>query len=1024
MKHTIALSGGIIMAVLLCGCNNFFHDLIPPDDTLILSFEVEGQLGAAVISEDTVTVIVEKGSAVNALVPRVQVSYKATLLPVTFDYISAAFPSADMIEAAMQMHESNNDNEYLLDLIKANPDFNVPAISMPIDFTGPVAMLVVGGLGSTRQYTVYIAEDSGEPRLLNLRFSKYDNAELMSDAVCVIDEAAAAVYANAVYPAEMGYLSYALIPSFRILGDGFDVDGNRIVSGVDPVQFIPSLGLQTKTITVTRDGANKDYTLTIFFSEDPDTVRSITDFRFNKADNPGIAANAVAAIINTDNTGTITVQVYYSGAKPQTLTPRFISPCSVSVGGVTQTSGVNSRDFSSPVEYRVVSKNGMYSRVYTVKVEFINITESAPRITAFRFSAALNAELVQDAAGKVSDGLILIDAHYGGPSAPTGLMPEFSAGGLVTVYGSVQVSGASAQDFTRQVKYTVTNPLNPNLFRDYWVQCRMLQDSSSYAAITSFGFYPEDNPGLAGEMIGKIDQINGKITVYASPGSGVTDRVMIPRFTAAGQVSAEGTAQVSGVSGRVFDAPVIYTVVSANGNNRREYVVSVRELKSPLYVNCNASGHGDGSSWENAFTSLKTACEAAAEFPETMTKEIWIAAGTYTPGKTPEDYFPLSSNTGYIGGFAGYETSKSQRNVAANTVIISGDLGGGLNAQRLFSTPYTVIIDGSYGLLNYAMINGDLIFENLHLRNTSRMTSTPGLIISDRQGEGIYIRNLTGNVKINGISLQDINGYGMYCNGTLSSVEVSNSNINNITYNNAIYINNADDIVIDRVNIDGVSNSNGNGMFISKFSLPSSTVRISNSNIRNCERTGIYINDYFSTVYENTVVENCREGGVVVNKGSSFTMNSGKISNNINSGSGWAGGVSVGGTFTMNGGTISDNTGNGGGGVFTFVTSDVDNIHYYGNFIMKGGTISGNKAIYIGANITDSMIGGGGVNLYEYGTINKTGGTIYGNDGTANANMALYSSGALINNRGHAVYKYRTSQYRDTTLGPSDNLSW
>jgi hypothetical protein len=516
MKHTTALLGGIITAILLAACNNFFHDLIPPDDTLILFFEVPGQTGEAVITEDTVTVVVGKGAEVNAVVPTVRVSRMATLLPVTLDYVSAAFPSVNLVETAMKMNKSDDVNNYVIDLIRANPDFNVPALAIPIDFTGPVTMLVVGGLGSIRQYTVYVAEDSGEPRLLNIRFSKYDNAELISDAPCVIDEARSAVYTNAVYPMEMDYLSCALVPSFVILGDSLTVDGTPIVSGVNAIQFDSYLGVQTKTITITREGANRDYTLTVLFSEDPDTIRSITDFRFNKADNAGISANAVASIINTENTGTITVQVFYSGAMPSTLTPRFISPGNVSVGGVTQTTGANSRDFSSPVEYRVVSKNGMYSRVYTVKVEFISVAKNTPRITAFRFSCALNAELVQDAAARISDGLILIDVHYGGSFAPASLKAEFSAGGIVTVNNSVQVSGASAQDFTRQVKYTVTNPEYPALSRDYWVQTRMLQDTSSYAAITSFGFYNEDNPGLglAEPLIAKIDQTTGKITVY------------------------------------------------------------------------------------------------------------------------------------------------------------------------------------------------------------------------------------------------------------------------------------------------------------------------------------------------------------------------------------------------------------------------------------------------------------------------------------------------------------------------------
>ena len=713
MKHRAALLGSvIIMAALLGGCSNFFHELVPPAGDRITRFEIDGQTGPARIGDTVIEVEVVKETSLFSVVPNISVSRGATLLPITLDYIKAAFPNVDIIETAIKINRSPDLVSTIKELIKENRDFIVPALDIPIDFSAPVTMLVISGRGTIRQYSVEVSIDTGEPQLLGFSFSKYDNAELLSDARSVIKEQERTVTASAVYPVEMDYLSYALIPSFEILGDSLIIDGAEIVSGVTAVQFTPVLGTQTKTITITRDGETKDYTLAITFSEDPDTVRSITDFRFNSFENSGIAVNAVASIINNDNTGTIDLQVFYSGSRPSTLVPRFISPGTVSVAGKAQSSGDNSQDFSTPLEYRVVSKNGQYVRTYTVRVDFISLTDSSPRITSFRFSKALNAELVQDAEGQISEGFIIIDARYGGAYEPDTLIPEFRAEGLVTVYGSVQISGSSGQSFFRQIKYTVTNPLNPFLTRDYWVQCRFARDTSSDAAITSFGFYPEDNSGLADALTGKIDKINGKITVYAPVGSGFTTRTMFPRFTAAGGVNVDGIPQVSGQSGQMFNAPITYTVVSANGLNSRSYIVDVRELTSRIYVNQNAVGSGDGTSWQNAFRFLQSACEAAAQFPEDVPKEIWIAAGTYRP-KNIDDYFRLSANTNYIGGFEGNESSKSQRDAAVNPVNISGDLGGGMYAKRLFAA--------------VSELEGDLSFENLCL------TSVKG-----QQGAGIY----------------------------------------------------------------------------------------------------------------------------------------------------------------------------------------------------------------------------------------------------------------------------------------------
>jgi hypothetical protein len=139
-------------------------------------------------------------------------------------------------------------------------------------------------------------------------------------------------------------------------------------------------------------------------------------------------------------------------------------------------------------------------------------------------------------------------------------------------------------------------------------------------------------------------------------------------------------------------------------------------------------------------------------------------------------------------------------------------------------------------------------------------------------------------------------------------------------------------------------------------------------------------------------------------------MNGGKISGNIGTESG---GVYVsGGTFTMKGGEISGNNTHRygyGGGVY------LDS----GTFTMEGGEISGNSIRY-GY--------GGGVYIEDrygrYSIINKTGGIIYGYDGTDNAqnNTVKDSSGGIVNNKGHAVYVYGAGLRKETTVGPADKL--
>lgn len=91
-----------------------------------------------------------------------------------------------------------------------------------------------------------------------------------------------------------------------------------------------------------------------------------------------------------------------------------------------------------------------------------------------------------------------------------------------------------------------------------------------------------------------------------------------------------------------------------------------------VYVNGAATGSNDGSSWANAYTDLQVALNAASP-----SDELWIAAGTYTQNTTNRD--SAFQWTAYwlslYGGFAGTETSLSERDIDANKTILSGDIG-------------------------------------------------------------------------------------------------------------------------------------------------------------------------------------------------------------------------------------------------------------------------------------------------------------------------------------------------------------
>ncbi|MFH1109977.1 MAG: hypothetical protein V1790_12410, partial [Planctomycetota bacterium] len=113
--------------------------------------------------------------------------------------------------------------------------------------------------------------------------------------------------------------------------------------------------------------------------------------------------------------------------------------------------------------------------------------------------------------------------------------------------------------------------------------------------------------------------------------------------------------------------------------------IDVSQLGVPagiIYVNAAATGLNNGTSWQNAFTSLQNALAV----PTANGTEIWVAKGTYEPatcsppcnGSSPERSatFQLKSGVGLYGGFFGGESSRDLRDPANNVTILSGDLNG------------------------------------------------------------------------------------------------------------------------------------------------------------------------------------------------------------------------------------------------------------------------------------------------------------------------------------------------------------
>ena len=412
------------------------------------------------------------------------------------------------------------------------------------------------------------------------------------------------------------------------------------------------------------------------------------------------------------------------------------------------------------------------------------------------------------------------------------------------------------------------------------INSRKLSDST----ITFFSFHPQDNPGLNSEIEARINNKTSQITLITPVGSNITANKLKSRFASEGLVYVNGKIQTSGSDEHLYnnpDAPVTYEVVSANEKSRKRYTVRVLEHSPLIFVNPAASGSRDGSTWGNAFNNLQEAIDLAECFPESRQKEIWIAAGTYRPSTTNniEDYFILSANTSYIGGFAGNETDKSQRNIQANRTIISGSLSGGQYSYNLFGSfdgdiVHVITKDVYFDGIEFVSAKASLATDIRKLGAAINVLFDPEAVLkivnctfNDLEGGAIFalnggivfsdtvFSNITAaenfgavyingeNTEITGAVFKDIKGSALSISST--KITINNAEFKNITgtgaNNQALYIT-ADNASVKNVNIDGVKN--GRGIYAVSYN----NLLISESQIMNCAITGhgggLYLNNY------------------------------------------------------------------------------------------------------------------------------------------------------------------------------------
>jgi hypothetical protein len=324
-------------------------------------------------------------------------------------------------------------------------------------------------------------------------------------------------------------------------------------------------------------------------------------------------------------------------------------------------------------------------------------------------------------------------------------------------------------------------------------------------------------------------------------------------------------------------------------------------IRAQVFVNLNAHGANDGTSWQNAYINLDSAIS------HTNTGEIWVAAGTYIPSLTAitgdNNYkaFNIKKNIALYGGFNGSEAAIDQRDIQVNQTVLSADVGIQGNDQdnspRVImitgdNHDSTTIIDG-FTITKAYYKNGDdyntgavqiCCIGNPIIRNctitgnnghygggiyvwNSRPLITNNLICDNVacEGAGIYLGDYLADARIIGNRIVNNKCVGDYSHLSGAGIQIhpySSPFIygNYIGFNSSLYgggIANESTygVVISNNIIMNNTSSEGGGLYINF----STTQVINNLIIGNHSRTGggIYVDDSpYTNLLNNTFVNN------------------------------------------------------------------------------------------------------------------------------------------------------------------------
>lgn len=196
---------------------------------------------------------------------------------------------------------------------------------------------------------------------------------------------------------------------------------------------------------------------------------------------------------------------------------------------------------------------------------------------------------------------------------------------------------------------------------------------------------------------------------------------------------------VSYVESRIPDGTHTWAVRGRIGStlSQRRAASCTARSRGVVFVRAAAGGANDGTSWEDAFTSLAAALNVARS--DSAVTQIWVAAGIYKPGTagaSRDTSFALADRVGVFGGFSGTESARWQRDTTANVTTLSGD--------RQSNDGLGIFTDNFYHVVTATGLDPATVLDGFTIRaGNADQTASPnnngaGIRIS---GGGLTVRN-------------------------------------------------------------------------------------------------------------------------------------------------------------------------------------------------------------------------------------------------------------------------------------------